>query len=88
MGTREQLRANPRVDNDDIDDIIGIAQELQTAARDEADQATVQEVKDEFVYLEGKPPVRQRCIYVRPTFMVAGFTRHLRARMRLRWDFV
>ena len=62
MGTREQLRANPRVDNDDIDDIIGIAQELQTAARDEADQATVQEVKDVAAELDVDPAFIEEAI--------------------------
>jgi len=29
----------------------------------------VQDVVEEFIYLEDRPPVRQKCIYVRPTFM-------------------
>lgn len=45
MGTREALRARDEVDNEDIDDIIGIAQDLQLAREDADDDATVEEVR-------------------------------------------
>lgn len=45
MGTREALRRREGVDNDDIDDIIGIAQELQDARQDAASRATVEEIE-------------------------------------------
>lgn len=45
MGTREALRRHEGVDNDDIDDIIGIAQELQNARDDAESRATVEEIE-------------------------------------------
>ena len=32
---------------------------------------SVQEVLDEFLYLPDRPPIKQKCIVMRPTFMMS-----------------
>jgi LemA protein len=46
MQARDALKRRPDVDDDDIDDIIGIAAELQDAERQAAGRVTQQEVED------------------------------------------
>ena len=45
MQTREQLRRRPDVPDEDIDDIIAIASELQEADRRADESATIQEIE-------------------------------------------
>lgn len=64
MDAREALQRDPRVDNDDIDDIIGIAQELQDAARDRAERPTVGEVEQVAADLDIDPALVREAIAV------------------------
>lgn len=63
MATREEIRTRQDVDEDDVDDVVGLAAQLQAAARAEQDdRASVDEVKDVAAELDIAPQFVEQAI--------------------------